>query len=223
MSFRNVLLRISMVPVFAYLVVSCSYTARKTRVLLSEAREKGPFDAIIVPGVPLEDGKWSRTMKARVYWAKYLYEQGIARNIIFSGGAVATPYHEARVMAMYAIATGVPAHVIYTELKAEHSTENVYYSYKLARKLGFTKIAVASDPFQTRMVKGFVRKKVDPDIVMIPMELGILKRMEPVMIDPVIDFSDLQVADFQPLNEREGFWKRLRGTRGLNIDENAYP
>ena len=57
---------------------------------------------------------------------------------------------------------------------------------------------------------------------MIPMELGILKRKEPVMIDPVIDFSDLYVTDFQPLNEREGFWKRLRGTRGLNIDENAY-
>ena len=42
------------------------------------------------------------------------------------------------------------------------------------------------------------------------------------MIDPVIDFSDLEIVNFKPLSEREGFWKRLRGTRGLNIDENAY-
>ena len=222
MSFRNVLLRISLLPILAYVLPSCSYTMSKTRTLLSEAREKAPFDVVIVPGVPLEDGDWSRTMKARIYWAKYLYEQGITRNIMFSGGAVATPYHEARVMSMYAIAIGIPANIIYTEIKAEHSTENVYYSFELARSLGFTKMAVASDPFQTRMLKGFTRKKVDPDIAMIPMELGILKRMEPVMIDPVIDFSDLYVTDFQPLNEREGFWKRLRGTRGLNIDENAY-
>ena len=174
MRFRNALLQLSLVPVFAYMITSCSFTARKTKTLLQEAREKGPFDVIVVPGVPLENGTWSRTMKARIYWAKYLYEQGITRNIIFSGSAVATPYHEAKVMTMYAIAAGVPSNIIYRELKAEHSTENIYYSYKMARSLGFTKIALASDPFQTRMLKGFTRKKVDPDVALIPMELGIL-------------------------------------------------
>jgi hypothetical protein len=48
--------------------------------MLSDARDQ-TYDLVVVPGVPLENGKWSRTMKARVYWSKYLYDQGIAKNI----------------------------------------------------------------------------------------------------------------------------------------------
>ena len=43
--------------------------------------EKEPLDAIIVPGYPFEDGKWSEIIKLRVYWAKYLYETGITKNV----------------------------------------------------------------------------------------------------------------------------------------------
>lgn len=46
--------------------------------------------------------------------------------------------------------------------------------------------------------------------------------MQPTMTDPVLDFSALKVENFTALPEREGFWKRFRGTRGHNIDKNAY-
>jgi len=38
-----------------------------------------PFDAIIVPGVPYDGENWSGTMKIRVHWSKYLYDQGYTK------------------------------------------------------------------------------------------------------------------------------------------------
>ena len=195
---------------------------KSTKKLLKEAEENGPYDLIVVPGIPLEKEQWSRTMKARVYWSKYLFERGIAKNIMFSGGAVYTPYVEAEVMALYGEAIGIPHENIFTETKAEHSTENIYYSYQKAKKLNFNHIALATDPFQTKMLRKFVRKKVSKDIDCIPMVLDTLKTMESTMIDPTINFDTLKVKDFISLPEKQGFWKRLKGTRGLNIDKKAY-
>ena len=60
-----------------------------------------------------------------------------------------TPYVEGELMALYARAIGVPDGVIHTETNALHSCENLYYSYQMARRLGFQKIAVVSDPIHT--------------------------------------------------------------------------
>ena len=98
----------------------------------------------------------------RVYWAKFLFDKGIAKNIMFSGSSVYSPYYESIIMSMYAEAIGIPKENIFIETKAEHTTENVYYSYKKALELGFKNIAVASDPFQTKMVSRFTRKKSKP-------------------------------------------------------------
>ena len=38
-------------------VLSCSYSAKATRQLLQKAESSGPFDVIIVPGVPFKNGK----------------------------------------------------------------------------------------------------------------------------------------------------------------------
>ena len=204
------------------LLTSCMLSSKSTKKLLKEAEENGPYDLIIVPGIPLEKEQWSRTMKARVYWSKYLFDRGLAKNIMYSGGAVYTPYVEAEVMALYGEAIGIPRENIFTETKAEHSTENVYYSYHKAKKLNFNHIALATDPFQTKMLRRFVRKKVSKDIDCIPIVFDTLKTMESTMIDPIINFDSLKVKDFKSLPEKQGFWKRLKGTRGLNIDKKAY-
>ena len=70
---------------------------KKCKRLYEEAKTQ-TYDAIIVPGVPYDGNKWTRTMKGRVYWAKHLYEEGIAKNIIFSGSSVYTAYYEAEIM-----------------------------------------------------------------------------------------------------------------------------
>jgi len=205
----------------ALVMQSCSFSATKTVKMYKKASTQS-YDLIVVPGVPLENGKWSDVMKARIYWSKFLFDRGIAKNIMYSGNAVYTPYVESEVMALYAEAIGIPKEHIYTESKAEHSTENIYYSYKKAKKLKFEKIALASDPFQTKMLRKFTHKNVSREVGLIPIVFDSLRKMEPQMIDPKIDFQKAFVAEFVSLPEKKGFWSRFRGTMGKTIDEDAY-
>ena len=179
------------------------------------------YDVIVVPGVPLEDGVWSRTMKGRIYWAKYLYDQGMTKNIMFSGSAVYTPYYEGIIMSLYAKALGIPADHIYYETEAEHSTENIYYSYEKAKSLGFKKIALASDPFQTKLLSRFTRKKISTKVDMLPLVKDTLKMLESTMIDPVIDIEKAYKENFVSIKKRESFFKRLQGTLGHNIKDST--
>lgn len=203
-------------------MVSCTFSKKASSRLLKEAEDNGPYDVIIVPGNPFKNGQWDRTMKGRIYWSKYLFDNGIAHNIMYSGSAVYSPYYEADIMAMYAKAIGIPAENIYIEKLAEHSTENIYYGYKRARQLGFKKVALASDPFQTKMLRRYVRKKVNGDIAIIPFVIDTLKMIEPTMTDPVIDYPKAYKADFVSIKKRQSFWKRLRGTIRGNVDTTAY-
>src|SRR3954462_10051264 len=108
---------------------SCYYSRKNAARLLAKAYSEAPYDVIIVPGVPLNNGKWDRVMKGRVYWSKYLFDKGIAKNVMYSGNSVYSPYYEAEVMKLYALSLGIPGEHIFCEKKAEHSTENVFYSY----------------------------------------------------------------------------------------------
>ena len=172
------------------------------------------YDAIIVPGVPFQDKRMSRILLGRIYWSHYLYSQGIAKNIIFSGSAVYTPYIEAKIMALYATHLGVPAANIHIEPRAEHSVENVYYSYKIAKKQGFKRVAVATDPFQSRMLKR-LSKKLDVEIEYFPFSFDFLDSLVVEEIEIIPD--EAFVENFVSIQERESFFKRFRGTLGKNI------
>jgi vancomycin permeability regulator SanA len=200
---------------------SCSFSNQKAQQIFNESKNK-TFDIIIVPGVPFEDNKWSDIMKIRVYWSKYLYDQGITKNIIYSGSAVYSPYYEAEIMALYAEALGIPKQNIFTELRAEHSTENIYYSYKKAKKMGFKNIALATDTFQAKMLKNFINKEMKVNITLIPIVYDTLKALNSKMYDPVIDYKKAFVENFVSITDRETFWKRLKGTIGKNIDTTGY-
>jgi uncharacterized SAM-binding protein YcdF (DUF218 family) len=195
-----------------------SCTVNKANKMFKENISNAPYDVVIVPGFPFQvtDTTWHDVMKMRVYWSQYLYENNYTKNIIFSGGAVYTPYIESEVMKLHAVAIGIPEDIIYTETSAEHSTENLYYSYYLAKKLGFKKIALATDPFQTSMLSGFARRKgIVVDFM--PVVLDTLRTMQKV--NPRLDLSSAKKTNFISLTEREGTWKRWMGTLGRNIDE----
>ena len=187
-----------------------------------EKASNDTYDIIIVPGVPLENGTWSRTMKARIYWSKYLYDKGIAKNIMYSGSAVYSPYCEGEVMALYAEAIGIPKEHIFSETKAEHSTENLYYGYYKSKKLGFKKIALATDPFQAKQLNSFAKRRLSERVTVIPMVFDTLKAMEPMMTDPKIDIQKAFQKDFVSITKRQSFWKRFKGTMSWNIDKKAY-
>lgn len=208
------------VTVFTF--ISCSFSRKSAAKLYMQAESAQPYDAIIVPGIQFENNKWDRVMMGRIYWAKFLFEKGIAKNIIFSGSSVYTPYYEAEIMRLYAIELGVPKENIFAENKAEHSTENAYYSYKYGKKLGFNRMALASDPFQSKMLRRYIRKKVSSDVGIIPFVIDTLKVIEPNMKEPGIDYEQAFNKNFISIKKRDSFWRRMRGTIKGNIDETFY-
>jgi uncharacterized SAM-binding protein YcdF (DUF218 family) len=203
------------------LLNACSFSAKTTESYLTKAKVEN-YDMIAVPGVPFTEAGWDSTMKARVYWSKYLYDNGITKNIMYSGSSVYSPYYEGEIMALYAIAIGIPKENVYSETKAEHSTENLYYVYLKAKKLGFLQIALATDPFQAKQLKRFAKVKINKTVGLIPIVFDTLRAMQPNMLNPQIDYKQAFNSNYVPLKSRESFWKRLKGTMGKNIDYKAY-
>ncbi len=174
------------------------------------------YDAIIVPGYPFDGEEWSMLLKDRIQWSAHLYNSKIAQNIIYSGSSVYTPYVESKIMALYAQALGVPKEHILTETQAEHSSENLYYSYQLAQENGFKRIAIATDPFQARFLKRFVKKMKGVQIDFLPIQYDVIRNKD--LNTPTIDAQQAFVQDFESLPDRESFFERMKGTMGKKVD-----
>jgi uncharacterized SAM-binding protein YcdF (DUF218 family) len=211
----RIVLYIHLLLALALVLTHCSFK-RYAEKSYERAIKQRPFDVIIVPGVPYEKEQTTSVMKMRIWWAKYLYDSGFTRNIIFSGSAVYSPFMESIAMKIIADSLGIPAEHTFAETKAEHSTENIYYSWKMAKRLGFTKIALATDPFQSRLLKSFIRKYC-PDVQEIPIVFDVLEIDDGVL--PTIDTTAAYVPGFVSITVREGFWQRLNGTMGKRIKD----
>src|SRR5580693_7133064 len=95
-----------------FVLTSCTFSKKTCKRLFAQA-SKEQFDLIIVPGAPFENYKWGRVVKGRVYWAKFLFDKGIAKNIMFSGSSVYSPYYESIIMSLYAEVIGIPKENIF--------------------------------------------------------------------------------------------------------------
>lgn len=178
-------------------------------------KEHAYYDAIIVPGVPFIGPTWDLTMQMRVVWAVHLYKKGLAKNIIMSGGSVYSPYVEGQIMKLYAVSLGVPEENIFIESRAQHSTENVWYSYKMAKLMGFETVALSTDPFQTSMVYRFGKRRLK-EMRYLPVIYDTLKTIP--KINPQIQYETYKVEAFTPITDTQSFWYRLGGTMGKHID-----
>jgi uncharacterized SAM-binding protein YcdF (DUF218 family) len=186
---------------------SCFILERSAKRAYGRAEEKKPFDAIIVTGYPFKNGAWGKLIKARVLWSYVLYKNGYARNIIYSGGANYTPFKEAVIMGLYAEKLGIPkAHIFYDTL-ARHSTENVYYSYLLAKRKGFKTLALASDGMQTFFLKRFIRKHFESPVYRLPTIQDSINRY--LVLKPVIDPTPAKVDSFTSIDEGQNLFKRI--------------
>lgn len=196
---------------------SCSLAIHRGDKLFADVSTNNKkFDAIIVPGVPLKNGSWDSVMKARVLWSVYLYQHHYTKNIIYSGSSVYTPFYEAKVMGLYAMKLGVPAEHIFYDTLAKHSTENVYYSYKLAKHLHFKSLALATDPFQSVMLNSFTKRRFASFIQHIPVKFDLIRSMNVASID--IDSKLAFNPSFQSIMSDETLINRLKGTLGRQID-----
>ncbi|MCC6838342.1 MAG: YdcF family protein [Bacteroidia bacterium] len=176
-----------------------------------------PYDVVIIPGFPHDGKEWNEVIKFRLLWAVHLYENNLAKNFIFSGGAVHTPYNEGHIMAMYAIKMGIPKERIIIEPNAKHSSENVYYSLKVAEEFGFKRIAVATDPIQGFLLTNYTERIRHQKIDFINLNPKHIRKYK-FSDEPKINISKAYVENFVPLKEQEDFWTRKRSSLGLNID-----
>jgi uncharacterized SAM-binding protein YcdF (DUF218 family) len=175
------------------------------------------YDVIIVPGYPFEAPAWDRILQARILWAVHLYKIGATKNIMMSGAANYSPYVEAEIMALYAESLGVPKEHIILETKAEHSTENLWYGYQLAKELGYKNVALASDPFQTKLLMSYGHRRT-PEVNFLPVIFDTLKTFP--SDTPSIDYQKIRVDTFVHISKKYSKWKRIKGTLGYNIEYN---
>lgn len=178
------------------------------------------FDAIIVPGIPFENGRWDTIMKARVLWAYILFKNGVTQNIIFSGNAVYSPYSEAKIMGLYAQKLGVPADRIFYETRARHSTENVFYSYLVAKENNFKVVALATDPFQSALLRSFTRTRFGTPVYHLPFVMDSLRKYD--HIEPIINPEPARKDNFTSITVEESKMRRFMGTIGRDIDWKEY-
>lgn len=199
------------------LLSSCALFQPSASKLNKRALAAHPqYDAVIVPGVPFIPPQWDMTMQMRVLWGVHLYKRGFTKKIIMSGSSVYSPYVEAKIMKLYAMQLGVPEQDIIIEDRALHSTENVWYGYKLAKSMGYQHVALSTDPFQTRMTYRFGKRRIK-ELYFLPVIFDTLKTIP--RTTPVIDYAPLKLdSTFKPITETQSFWYRFRGTMGKHID-----
>ena len=85
---------------------------------------------------------------------------------------------------------------------------------KAAKEMGFNKIALATDPFQTNNTRRFI-KKYELDIKQLPIIMDTLFQLD--RTEPSIVTDTLKVENFISITERESIFKRLSGTFGKHI------
>jgi uncharacterized SAM-binding protein YcdF (DUF218 family) len=177
-----------------------------------------PFDVIVVPGFPYHPDEIPSILNLRIRWARYLFNAGLTKNIIFSGSAVYTPYIEGIALKIISDSLGIPSDHTFSETQAEHSIENVFYSMKLARKMGFRRIGVATDPFQAKMLEPLIAKYC-ADIEIVPIVYSKIRsdRYDIPRINPTEALAD----NFVSLRERETRTQRQMGTKGRRIAHDA--
>jgi uncharacterized SAM-binding protein YcdF (DUF218 family) len=105
------------------------------------------FDALIVLGTPARlDGTPSPEQRERTLEGVREFKAGIAPRLIFTGAAAHNQFVEAHVMALLALAQGVPPDAIIEESQAQDTIQNIFYSQRIMAAHGWTSAEVVSSP-----------------------------------------------------------------------------
>ncbi len=105
------------------------------------------FDTLIVLGTPAKpDGTPSPEQRERVLEGVREYREGVAPNIIMTGGAAHNTFTEAHVMAQFALTQGVPAAAILEEDHAQNTIQNIFYSAEIMHHHHWSSAELISSP-----------------------------------------------------------------------------
>ncbi len=117
-------------------------------VWVGERDQAAPADAIIVLGAAAYDAKPSPVFEERIRHGIDLYQRGLARTLIFTGGygGIGARFSEAQVGRRYAIRQGVPARAILIESVSRNTHENLRQAAALMQTHDLHSAIIVSDP-----------------------------------------------------------------------------
>ena len=112
-----------------------------------DEREEADVDAIVVLGASAWGNVPSPVLAERVRHGIWLYENGYADVIIFTGGyCIGCEYSEAFVAREYALRQGVDIDDIFIEELSTNTEGNMYYVSKILEEEGLESAIIVSDP-----------------------------------------------------------------------------
>ncbi len=111
-------------------------------------------DAIVVLGAAQYDGEPSPVFKARLDHAIYLYEEGLAENVVVTGGKQeGDRFTEAEAGSMYLQDASVPPEVILSESEGRTTFESLEAVSEIAEAEDFHSALFVSDPLHSERIK----------------------------------------------------------------------
>jgi uncharacterized SAM-binding protein YcdF (DUF218 family) len=109
------------------------------------------FDVILVLGTPANsDGAISQIGRSLVLEAIRQYRSGVAPRLLMTGGAAHNQFVEAKVMAQFAQAQGVPASATFEEEQSRDTVQNAYYSFRIMQSHDWQSALVIGRPSHLR-------------------------------------------------------------------------
>jgi uncharacterized SAM-binding protein YcdF (DUF218 family) len=133
--------------VFAIVTITVVDAVFVFRTIPTENTPIEDVSAIIVLGTSANpDGTPSPELRERTLEGVHEFQAGVAPHLIFTGGPAHNQFVEAHVMAMLALAQGVPADAIIEEGQAQNTIQNIFYSRRIMTLYGWNSAEVISSP-----------------------------------------------------------------------------
>lgn len=147
-----------LVVLLGTLALSAAAMRRLLVAYVPSQRLLRPADVLVVLGHPANaDGSPSAAMSEEVALAAALYRAGLARALLFTGGAVYNEHVEAQVMAALAVQLGIPAAAITAETRARDTVENAHYCRQIMQAAGWQDAIVITTPYHVRRASRIFR------------------------------------------------------------------
>lgn len=180
---------------FAVVLLGCAHRP-------PEALRADPLDVVIIPGCPARpDGSLSACQWQRAIWGAELWEGGVTRAFVTSGGAVQNRFIEAEGIRAGMVALGVPEAVVHLETQAMHTDENAGYGLRVAEALGFERVGFASHGGQARGMRVMAKGWGEPAMAL-PMDLPrVIRRYHQGV--PAVVVEPVPASEWLPRAERE--------------------
>lgn len=118
-------------------------------------------DVALVLGAAVQsNGRPNACLLARVRHAAELYQRGLTRHLVVSGGDDAdTGLNEAAYMAQWLEGQGIPREAIQQEPRATSTTENITLSAPILAQHGWDSVLLVSDPYHLPRATALARRQ----------------------------------------------------------------